>query len=107
MNIKELSNKDKREVVKKLFNTYIKLKAKKMTIKKINELKNSKNQIDISQLSIFESILSVMNRDELLVLEKEYIDTENKLWWHDYFSKSTFYKIKNRAITNLLYLVYE
>lgn len=49
-----------------------------------------------------EFALALMTPDEMLIIERDFIDIAYKDWWRGYFSKATYYRIKNRAMDKFL-----
>ena len=61
--------------------------------------------VDASDYLKIEFALSCLAEDQRFLLEKEYLDTNDRHWWMDYYSKSTYYRLKNRAIDEMLMLL--
>jgi len=38
-----------------------------------------------------------------LILEKDFISNDSKNWWNEYYSKSTYYRLKHRAMDEFLH----
>lgn len=63
--------------------------------KKSNEYYNNvKEKVDY--------ILLQMDEHLAFVITNEYLSTRNSNWWIYYFSKSTYYRIKNKAMNSFL-----
>lgn len=54
-------------------------------------------------ISTFEFILDCLSKDSRLIIEKEFIEKERKDWWVYYYSRSTYYRLKTRAMEETLY----
>lgn len=53
-----------------------------------------------------EQSLQELNEEERLILLKENIENAPKLWWMDYFSKSTYYRIKQSAMNRFIHCLH-
>lgn len=49
-----------------------------------------------------EKSLSDLSEDERLILVQENLENASKSWWMEYFSKSTYYRIKYRAMSRFI-----
>lgn len=54
-------------------------------------------------ISTFEFILDCLSKESRLIIEKEFIEKERKDWWVYYYSRSTYYRLKTRAMEETLY----
>ena len=54
-------------------------------------------------ISTFEFILDCLSKDSRLIIEKEFIEKERKDWWVYYYSRSTYYRLKTRAMEETLF----
>ena len=85
------------------FNEIIKIK----TGLKNNSFDSNKRKIVIG---IINHCLNSVEDDFGLILRKTYFENSYKFWWLDYFSKSTFYRKRFRAISlfvHLFEMIYE
>ena len=89
---------------------------KKLKLLEINQ-KNGKKLMDENKIqeqkmnilkskSIFESILELLDKNQQLIIKKEFLDNIKEDWSDDYWSKSTFYKRKHEAINRFLFYLY-
>ncbi len=79
---------------------YLRKRQKKESlIKKDEEAKRFVELIDI--------VLSQMPREEREILINEFISNREGLWWDEFYSKSTYYRIKNLALNDFLSLIRE
>lgn len=53
----------------------------------------------------YELLVAMINRihrkvstDSVLILKKEYLNKEDKFWWKDYYARSTYYRLKRKAV---------
>lgn len=53
-----------------------------------------------------ESALSLLNKEHREIIENEFMNNSAKYWWQDYFSKTTFYRIKYESMVEFLELLY-
>lgn len=51
---------------------------------------------------ILEGALSRLSPEERLIIENDFISKKDKLWYLDYFSRSTYYRIKKHSMTTFL-----
>ncbi|MEI7668393.1 MAG: hypothetical protein WCI62_05325 [Erysipelotrichaceae bacterium] len=47
-------------------------------------------------------VLEELSIDERRILVRDFIETSDRNWWMDYYSKSTYYRLKNEAIKHFL-----
>ena len=52
----------------------------------------------IATKDIIEYALSMLDGDQRMIIEKEYLVKSPEDWWQAYYSKSTYYRIKNQAL---------
>jgi DNA-directed RNA polymerase specialized sigma subunit len=52
---------------------------------------------------IFEAFLATLEEDEKQIIKNDFYDHVQENWWIGIYSRSTYYRIKNRAIKKLLY----
>ena len=60
-----------------------------------------KNDIDeyIDMVHVVHSHLSEENK---FFMQREYISSDDRLWWMDYYSKASYYRTKHKAIDEFL-----
>lgn len=49
-----------------------------------------------------QSSIQQLSQDERRILMSEYIECVEKNWWMDYFSKTSYYRIKRRALSRFI-----
>jgi len=54
--------------------------------------------------TVVDGILKMMNEDERVILENEYIKDYPRNWWQNYYSKSRYYRIKSKALRSFIRL---
>jgi len=42
------------------------------------------------------------SKESQIIIEKEFILHEDKNWWYDYYSRSTYYRMKHKAMNEFL-----
>lgn len=47
---------------------------------------------------ICDLVLTTMKKDLSMILAKDFFETEEDNWWNYYFSRSTYYRLKNIAM---------
>ena len=51
----------------------------------------------------YEFILSCLSEESRLIIEKDFLYKDKKDWWVLYYSRSTYYRLKTRAMEEILY----
>ena len=72
----------------------------------ISDKLKQKNILNIKSLSIFETILSLLSEDEVRIIQNDFIKKKKSDWYQDHWSKTTYYKIKNRSIDRFIFLLF-
>lgn len=101
--INKIPFKDRRRVTTFCFDMYKKMKNVVITIAK------GEDKIAVQKnLSVFEAILSHLSEEHRLIIEKDFINVDNRKphWSQEIWSKSTYYKFKNEAMNAFLLLLY-
>lgn len=49
-------------------------------------------------IEMIDKIHTKVKKDSYLILRKEYLGDKDKNWWRDYYSRSTYYRLKRQAI---------
>ena len=63
--------------------------------------------LELDPESIFERIMKLLDQDERLIIENDFLDkSERTNWYLDYWSKSSYYKYKHEAINKFIYLLF-
>lgn len=64
-----------------------------------NELRERSSIEDKVEFMFYvESILKMMPQDYALIIRNDFLKKRNEKWWQAYFTKSTYYRKKNRAV---------
>lgn len=86
-----------------MYRKMIKAKDKLLLLSNSNKLNMSK----FNGISLFEEIISLLNKDEALVIKKDFMDTDYKgEWYLDHWCKTSYYKIKHEAVNKFIYLLF-
>ena len=56
-------------------------------------------------ITYIDNILNSLNDDSRRILQNEFFDRKNAGWWYDIYSKSTFYRLKRKAVIQFLQYV--
>ena len=51
----------------------------------------------------YEFILSCLSEESRRIIEKDFLYKDKKDWWVFYYSRSTYYRLKTRAMEEILY----
>lgn len=51
----------------------------------------------------YEFILSCLSEESRRIIEKDFLHKDKKDWWVLYYSRSTYYRLKTRAMEEILY----
>lgn len=126
--MKALTFKEKDQILKQLFSQYQKAKVRLECIERmdfypsidfhtVRETKATYHVSMVSRLNSyiedkdelrrlvvgFEQILSYISPQAREIIEHEYLYHTRKNWWIEYYSKSTFYRAKNKAMEEMLF----
>lgn len=125
-----LTFKQKQDAVKNLFKQYHRAKLKLYCLENVNyypqvsagviretkryykrsvaERLNSRieNKDELKSLiSSFEIIIKALSPDSQVIITNEFIDQKEDDWWVDYYSRATYYRLKTRALEEVLFYV--
>ena len=86
----------------------------KIAMKKMQAILHSKNTNlscgNIRFQSVFNYCLDRLHYDYRNILVNSFIDCRFKFWWMEFYSKSTFYRLRGKALTSfvsLFEMIYE
>ena len=51
----------------------------------------------------FEMILDRLSKDSYMIIYHDFIEKKEKDWWLEYYSRSTYYRLKTRAMEEILF----
>ncbi|HCY07198.1 MAG TPA: hypothetical protein DHS57_08155 [Erysipelotrichaceae bacterium] len=102
--IDKLTNKELEKIVKHIGETYRKSVLRREInagIMQINEnSKAYKNDSDF--IFAIDCYLNECSRDTKCIIENEYLKKKESLWYLDYYTKSTYYRLKKKAIIEFI-----
>lgn len=126
--VKALTFKEKQELLRRTFDQYQRAKVKlhclemnhfypeiqfdvvKETGIKYNNTMSSllNSRIDDKEelegiISSFEYIISLLSEDSRRIIQNEFIDKSELDWWREYYAKTTYYRLKTRAMEEMLF----
>lgn len=127
--IKALTFKEKQETIKQVFSQYrrakLKLECLELTdfypVVRYDVVKETKNDyasnsmfsrlnehIDTKDelrniITSFEHILNSLQEDTRKIIEQEFMNVPNPEWWREYYAKSTYYRMKTKAMEEFLF----
>lgn len=101
----------KKIIVKEMCYLYKKLQLLEINNKNgkklMSENKNEEQKRKIlKSQSVFEGILELLDNNQQLIIKNEFLNNSNIDWSDDYWSKTTFYKLKNKAINIFIFYLY-
>lgn len=125
--MKAITYKEKKEELEKIFRGYHRAQMKLQYLKKksyypsiqmdtIRERKSyyqdkgtqwidslySKEELE-KAIQSYEFILSCLSEESRRIIEKDFLYKDKKDWWVLYYSRSTYYRLKTRAMEEILY----
>lgn len=128
MNKNTLTFKQKQEAVENIFKQYHRAKLKLYCLENMNyypqistsiirETKNHYNKSVAERLnsriedkdelksliSSFEIIIKALSPDSQLIITNEFVEQRGDEWWVDYYSRATYYRLKTRALEEVLF----
>ncbi|WP_455682917.1 MG284/MPN403 family protein [Thomasclavelia sp.] len=128
MNKNTLTFKQKQEAVENIFKQYHRAKLKLYCLENMNyypqistsiirETKNHYNKSVAERLnstiedkdelksliSSFEMIIKALSPDSQLIITNEFVEQRGDEWWVDFYSRATYYRLKTRALEEVLF----
>lgn len=128
MNKNTLTFKQKQEAVENIFKQYHRAKLKLYCLENMNyypqistsiirETKNHYNKSVAERLnstiedkdelksliSSFEMIIKALSSDSQLIITNEFVEQRGDEWWVDFYSRATYYRLKTRALEEVLF----
>ena len=127
--MKAITYKEKKEELEKIFRGYHRAQMKLQYLKEksyypsiqmdtIRERKSyyqdkgtqwidslySKEELE-KAIQSYEFILSCLSEESRRIIEKDFLYKDKKDWWVLYYSRSTYYRLKTRAMEEILYYI--
>ena len=56
-----------------------------------------------SLISSFEIIIKALTPDSQLIITNEFVEQREDEWWVDFYSRATYYRLKTRALEEVLF----
>lgn len=56
-----------------------------------------------SMIRLVDDVFESLNDEQRLIIENDYLKPNYKEWWRQYYSRSTFYRMRKKAIDDMLY----
>ena len=125
--MKAITYKEKKEELEKIFRGYHRAQMKLQFLKEksyypsiqMNTVKERKsyyqdkgtqwidslyNKEELEKaIQSYEFILSCLSEESRRIIEKDFLYKDKKDWWVLYYSRSTYYRLKTRAMEEVLY----
>ncbi len=100
---KELNLKEKERVIRNMIKSY-KRAQRYLEIKNFEGVgEESSNYVSNQILShLVESALKECSKDTQLIIENEYMKKSFRNWYFEYYSRSTYYRIKHKALDEFI-----
>ena len=86
----------------KLVVARLNLERKEGTLVSKNELSDEGLRHAYAYVRSIEAIVNSFDKNEQLILYKDYLGSEPPLWWCDYFSRREYYLLKKNSIRKFL-----
>ena len=101
---KNLTFKEQDQIVHYIIRLYKKV-DKKLEVEKLvnkNELVTNINDNDLIFRKIVDDALYDLNEDHHRIILNDYIIKQKPIWIYEYYTKSTYYRLKHKAIEEFL-----
>ena len=72
--------------------------------KEFNQVKEK--NYDCAYAYSIQCSIEQLSSEERRILVTEFIECEDKNWWMDYFSKTSYYRIKRNALTRFIHCLH-
>lgn len=74
----------------------------KSMIDKLNEHIDTKDELE-NVILAFDCIMETLTPETRRVMMNDFIEPQHQDWWYEYYSKSTYYRVKSRAMEEALF----
>ena len=109
--MKAITYKEKKEELEKIFRGYHRAQMKLQYLKEksyypsiqMDTLRERKSYYQDKGIQSYEFILSCLSEESRRIIEKDFLYKDKKDWWVLYYSRSTYYRLKTRAMEEILY----
>lgn len=112
VDIREIPYKQKKRLVSDICFMYKRIKKTKnyFTLNgwEVNDVVKNKNIFDGRNISFFEVILKMLPANNQEIITKDFLEPDDHLrnWHQNFYSKTTYYKLKHEAIDKFLLLFF-
>ena len=69
---------------------------------KIEHYVEKKEEVE-NKIDMFEEIVALLSEENQKIIIHEFMNQAPNNWWMDYYSRSTYYRMKSRAMEELLF----
>ena len=81
-----------------------KRRYKRSIAERLNSRIEDKDELK-SLISSFEIIIKALSPDSQIIITNEFVDQKEDDWWVDFYSRATYYRLKTRALEEVLFYV--
>lgn len=71
-------------------------------ISKLNSNLETKEELQ-NVISTFECIIENLSEESKQIITKEFMENKDSDWWYNYYAKSTYYRMKTKAMEEMLF----
>lgn len=72
-------------------------------VREISQEYNKKEYLnDVAYIHLFDKILQECDEDTNKIIRNEYLGKKRYRWYNEYYSRSTYYRLKNKALDEIL-----
>lgn len=76
----------------------------KSVAERLNSRIEDKDELK-SLISSFEVVIEALSQDSRLIIINEFVEQKGDEWWIDFYSRATYYRLKTRALEEVLFYV--
>lgn len=91
-----------REEARTILRSYLKTKRTLDQLQKgylpFNEVSSNIPYKHYELIAKVEACISTLDEHLIYLIDKEYINRTTPIWWKDYYSRSTYYRLRNKAL---------
>lgn len=71
---------------------------------RLNQRIDDKDELE-NLIAAFEIVIKALTTESQLIITNEYVLQKDSNWWIDYYSRATYYRLKTRALEEILFYV--
>ena len=75
---------------------------RKSMLDKLNTKIDNETELE-NLIQSFDTILEMLSEESRRMIEYEYINDHSSNWWYEFYSKSTYYRVKTKAMEEILF----